>query len=92
MSDGSCTKTDSVMDMKKEDTKSSKETGEKNENEEEEIGEIFLRLWNMFKPFYYLTSACYAIGENLMDGIFRYWSEWSRGGGSSGKNTICFQE
>ena len=42
MSDGSCTKTDSVMDMKKEDTKSSKETGEKNENEEE-IGEFLLR-------------------------------------------------
>ena len=44
MSDGSCTKTDSVMDMKKEDTKSSKETGEKNENEEEEIGEIFIEI------------------------------------------------
>ena len=43
MSDGSCTKTDSVMD-KKEDTKSSKETGEKNENEEEEIGEIFIEI------------------------------------------------
>ena len=43
MSDGSCTKTDSVMDMKKEDTKSSKETGEKNENEEE-IGEIFIEI------------------------------------------------
>ena len=50
MSDGSCTKTDSVMD-KKEDTKSSKETGEKNENEEEEIGEIFIEIlkYNMFK-------------------------------------------
>ena len=41
MSDGSCTKTDSVMD-KKEDTKSSKETGDK--NEEEEIGEIFIEI------------------------------------------------
>ena len=51
MSDGSCTKTDSVMDMKKEDTKSSKETGEKNENEEEEIGEIFIEIlkYNIFK-------------------------------------------
>ena len=50
MSDGSCTKTDSVMDMKKEDTKSSKETGEKNENEEE-IGEIFIEIlkYNIFK-------------------------------------------
>ena len=50
MSDESCTKTDSVMD-KKEDTKSSKETGEKNENEEEEIGEIFIEIlkYNIFK-------------------------------------------
>ena len=38
------------MDMKKEDTKSSKETGEKNENEEE-IGEIFIEIlkYNIFK-------------------------------------------
>ena len=36
---------------KKEDTKSSKETGEKNENEEEEIGEIFIEIlkYNIFK-------------------------------------------